>query len=180
LGIALLFRVVAIHLPRDLVNLHDPGAVDERGREVVDMWGSSCVGGSLAQETGSPMRGRSTGTMVVGRYRFSFPLFVFGTQHLMHGHFVATLIPTWIPGHLLWAYFIGVAFIATALAIITRQPAFLASALLRVMFLLWVLILHSPRVAASPHIGNEWTSGFVALAMSGSGFAVAGTLRKSK
>jgi hypothetical protein len=41
------------------------------------------------------------------------------------------------------------------------------------MFLLWVLILHAPRVVGALHNGNEWTSMFVALAMSGAGFVVA-------
>jgi hypothetical protein len=43
------------------------------------------------------------------------------------------------------------------------------------MFFSWVLILHAPRVWASPHNGNEWTSAFICLAMSGAAFAIAGT-----
>jgi hypothetical protein len=52
----------------------------------------------------------------------------------------------------------------------------LAASLLGLMFLLWVLLLHSPRVAGAAHNGNEWTSLFVALAMSGAAFLVAETL----
>jgi hypothetical protein len=44
------------------------------------------------------------------------------------------------------------------------------------MFLLWVVIVHAPRVAAAPHNANEWTSAFVALAMAGSAWSVAGSL----
>jgi hypothetical protein len=44
------------------------------------------------------------------------------------------------------------------------------------MFLLWVFLLHLPRVAAAPHNGNEWTSLFVALAMSGGALLIAETL----
>ena len=71
----------------------------------------------------------------------------------------------------------GASFFATALAIIFRKGAVLATSLLGLMFFLWVVLLHLPRVAASPHNGNEWTSAFVALAMSGSALALAGNSR---
>jgi hypothetical protein len=41
-----------------------------------------------------------------------------------------------------------------------------------------MLIIHFPRVVTSPHNANEWTSAFIALAMSGSALAVAGTLAR--
>jgi hypothetical protein len=47
------------------------------------------------------------------------------------------------------------------------------------MFFLWVIVLHIPRVASSPRDGNEVTSLFVALAMSGVGFALAGASQDS-
>jgi hypothetical protein len=97
----------------------------------------------------------------------------------MYGPFVATLVPAWIPGHLFWAYFVGVAFIAAALAIVTGKLAPLAATLLGTMFLLWVLTLHAPRVAAALHNANEWTSAFVALAISGGSFVMAGALART-
>jgi len=176
LGIALLLKVLIVHLPRILVNLHDPGPWTSGG-EILSLCGGALVlAGALASEGSraqfTPM------TTLIGQYLFALPLFIFGAQHFLYGAFVATLIPAWIPWHVFWAYFIGATFVASALAIITRQAAGLASSLLGAMFLLWFVILHAPRVAHSPHSGNEWTSAFVALAMSGSAFAVAGTLER--
>jgi uncharacterized membrane protein YphA (DoxX/SURF4 family) len=108
-----------------------------------------------------------------GRYFFAFSMLIFGIQHFMYANFIATLITPWIPGHLFWTYFTGVAFIATALAIVTNIYARLASFLLGVMFLLWVLVLHAPRSIASWHNGDEWTSLFVALATGGASLIVA-------
>jgi uncharacterized membrane protein len=178
LGIALLLRVVVIHVPRVLVNLHDPGPWTSAAEMLSICGGGLVLAGALIRGLdGSQFPGRSSNpTTVAGQYLFAVPLFIFGAQHLMYGQFVATLIPSWIPAHLFWAYFVGAAFIASALAIITRQLAASSSSLLGLMFLLWVLILHSPRVAASPHNTNEWTSAFVALAMSGSALAVAGSI----
>jgi hypothetical protein len=44
------------------------------------------------------------------------------------------------------------------------------------MFFLWVVVLHAPRVCASLHNGDEWSSLFVALAMAGASFLIAATL----
>ena len=50
--------------------------------------------------------------------------------------------------------------------------------LLGIMFLSWVLILHAPRIIAG-NAGNEWISGFIALAMAGGAFVVSGTFREA-
>jgi hypothetical protein len=109
----------------------------------------------------------------IGVFCIALSLIVFAVQHFMYAPFVATLIPAWIPGRLFLAYFTGAAFVAAALAITTKVMARLASLLLGAMFLIWVIILHTPRVAAAPQSGSEMTSLFVALAMSGIGFILA-------
>jgi uncharacterized membrane protein len=113
----------------------------------------------------------------VGRFLIAISLVVFAVQHFMYAGFVANLIPTWIPARLFWAYFTGVAFVAAALSIATRQRMRIAAMLLGTMFFLWVLLLHVPRVAKTPRNGDEVTSLFVALAMSGIAFALAGMSR---
>src|ERR1700693_4347134 len=51
--------------------------------------------------------------------------------------------------------------------------------LLGLMFLLWTILLHTPRVFAHIHNKDELTSLFVALAMSGGSFIVAGAVSNS-
>lgn len=114
-----------------------------------------------------------------GLYLFAICLVIFGAQHFMYAQFIATLIPAWIPGHLFWVYFTGIAFIATALAIVTAILRGLGSTMLGVMFLLWVIVLHTPRALAAPRNGDELTSLFVAMAMCGSCFIVAASTRKN-
>jgi hypothetical protein len=50
----------------------------------------------------------------------------------------------------------------------------MAAMLLGTMFLLWVVLLHAPRVAGAIRNGDEVTSLFVAVAMCGLSFALAG------
>ncbi len=79
---------------------------------------------------------------------------------------MATLVPAFMPGRLFWAYFVGVAFFAAAGGILYRLMARPAATMLGVMFFLFVILLHIPRIIGKSSDGNEWTSGFVALVSS--------------
>ncbi len=59
------------------------------------------------------------------------------------------------------------------------EVARLATAMLGLMFFLFVFALHLPRVVAASHNGNEWTSMFVATAMCGTAWILAGSLGKN-
>jgi uncharacterized membrane protein len=109
----------------------------------------------------------------VGRILLAVSLVVFGVQHFMYGGFVATLVPSFMPGRLFWAYFVGVAFVAAAVGILTKMFARPAATMLGVMFFLFVVLLHIPRIVGRSSDGNEWTSGFVALAMCGGAWILA-------
>lgn len=177
--LAVLFAVrpLLCYVPNVAANVRDPGPWTS-AFELLAMGGASLVLAATSATRG-PRSGngrRPDLWLQLGQSLFAISLIVFGIQHLMYGPFVATLIPEWIPGRLFWAYFVGVGFIATCLAIVSGKLARLAATLLGTMFFLWVVMLHAPRVAAALHNANEWTSMFVALAMSGGAFIVAGTL----
>jgi hypothetical protein len=110
---------------------------------------------------------------VLGPYLFAISSVVFGSTHFLILRFISSLIPTWIPGGLFWAYLTGAAFVAAGLSIAIRWMDEWAAFLLGVMFLLWVVLLHSPRVVAHPHNTDEWSSAFIALAMCGGSWIVA-------
>jgi len=110
---------------------------------------------------------------MVGRIFVAISLVVFGVQHFIYGGFVATLVPAFMPGRLFWAHFVGVAFVAAAIGILTKMLARPAATMLGVMFFLFVVLLHIPRIVGNSSDGNEWTSGFVALAMCGGAWILA-------
>jgi uncharacterized membrane protein len=169
LSAALILRVLIIHLPKLLTNIHDPGLWTS-GAEILSIAGGVMVLSALSNDR---IASSHRFTLRIGQILFALPLIVVGVQHFLYANFIATLIPSWIPGHLFWAYFVGVAFFASTLAIVFRRAVPLAPGLLGLMFFLWVVMLHLPRVIASAHNGSEWTSMFVALAMSGGALAVA-------
>ncbi len=161
LAILLCVRVFLAYVPKLAANIHDPGPWTS-GSELLALCGAALV---LA------------GVKKLGRVLFAAPLVVFGVQHFLYARFIATLVPAWIPGRLFWAHFIGVAFSCAAVSIAVQKMARFSAILLGFMFFLWVLIVHLPRVAAAPHNGNEWTSMFVALAMSGGALLVAASVK---
>jgi uncharacterized membrane protein len=112
-------------------------------------------------------------SQTLGRIFVAISLVVFGVQHFIYGRFVGGLVPAWMPGHLFWAYFVGVAFFAAAAGILYKLMARPAATMLGVMFFLFVVLLHIPRIIGNSSDGNEWTSGFVALAMCGGAWILA-------
>jgi hypothetical protein len=115
-----------------------------------------------------------------GGFLFAISLATFGIFHVRYPSVIASLIPAWIPGRLFLAYFTGAGFLAAALSIASGKGTRLAGSLLAAMFLIWVVVLHSPRVAHPLHNGDEWSSLLVALCMGGAGFIFAGAFHEKR
>jgi uncharacterized membrane protein len=174
-GLLLLLFVLIYYVPKIIAQLHDPGPWTSSS-EVLALCAAALFIAALLPLERAAAPEWSRRLHLAERYStllFAAGLIVFGVQHFMYGTFVATLIPSWIPGRLFWAYLVGAAFFAAALAISTGIQSRLAAILLGVMFFLWVLILHLPRVVAAPSKGSEWTSALIALAMAGASFVFA-------
>jgi uncharacterized membrane protein YphA (DoxX/SURF4 family) len=177
IGVLFLLCVLVLHLPHFSGVLHNG---NDRTRALEPL---ALSGAAFALAAILPMGGVSTGDLsannkliLFGRLLFGISMIVFGIQHFMYASFLATLVMAWLPAHLFWIYLTGTAMAAAGLAITTAIQARLAGILLGVMFLLWVLLLHAPRVLAAIHNQDELTSLFVALAFSGSSFIFAANL----
>jgi hypothetical protein len=99
---------------------------------------------------------------------------VLGTIHYQEGPLFATLIPAWMPARLFLAYFTGTALTAAGLAFLVRRWVRAAGIWLGLMFFLWVVTLHGPRIAHAPGSSDEWNSGFVCLCFAGWALVAAG------
>jgi uncharacterized membrane protein len=174
LGILLFVCVTLMFIATPSAIIHD-GTARTRALEPLALAGAAWV---LAGSPGVSPNVQSWDVAIdklatAGRFIFGASMIVFGIQHFMYGQFVAMLVPSWLPWHIFWTYFFGVAFIAAGISLVTGIQPRLAAILLGVMFLLWVAVLHAPRVAASAQRGDEWSSLFVAMAMCGSCFIIA-------
>ena len=92
--------------------------------------------------------------------------FLAGVQHFLFAKFVATLVPTWVPGATFWTYFAGVALLAGGVGLVIPRTARLAAALDGLMVFCWFWMLHLPR-AITMNNQNEWTAVIEALTVVG-------------
>jgi len=113
---------------------------------------------------------------------FSVTMISFGIDHFLYAKDAATLVPSWVPNHLFWIYFGGVALIGSGIAIILKIKIGLIAALLGTMIFIWFIVLHIPRVITSPtaDFKDEVSSAFLALAYSGIAFVIPGLNKKEK
>jgi hypothetical protein len=110
-----------------------------------------------------------------GHILFAITMTSFGVSHFYYTHTVEDLVPAWIPSHLFWTYFAGIALIGAGIAIILNIYILFIGNLLGIMIFLWFVFLHIPGALSSPltNNGNEVTSAFSALAFSGIAFVIA-------
>lgn len=88
--------------------------------------------------------------VVFGRLFLAVPMGVFGGDHFIAPKIIAGMVPSWIPWHLFWAYFVGTGLIAAAFSIILKRYSTLAAALLGLMILSFVLFIHIPNLSLQP------------------------------
>jgi uncharacterized membrane protein len=103
---------------------------------------------------------------------FSLCLLVFGASHFVYADFTATMIPSWMPLPLFWAYFTGCGHVATGISLICDVATRLSTTLLTAMFASFVLLLHVPRVLANLTTHAEWVMLGVATALTGAAWII--------
>jgi uncharacterized membrane protein len=175
-GVLFLIIILVFHAAQISEIIHRNGPERTRAFETLALCAGAFILAGAMQEgrSGSSISNNFiSASAEFGRFALAFCLLVFGYDHLPIAQFIASLVPAWMPWHLFWAYFTACGFLAAGLSIVTNIQVRLSASLLGLMFFLWVVLLHGPRVAAHPHKEGEWNSLFVALAMSGIAFALA-------
>jgi hypothetical protein len=181
LGLVFLACDLLLQLPQVLAAPFDVG-VRTTAFETLTMCSASLM---LAAGVPAKFTGRWDGVLkkflASGRYLFAISSIVFGIDHYLVFGLIVSLVPHWIPGGgWFWANVTALAFVAAGVSIALRWMDRLAATLLGVMFLLWFLVLHLPRVASYPrsHDPDEWSSALIALAVCGASWILAASLDK--
>lgn len=108
-------------------------------------------------------------------YGYAFILFVFGCQHFIYADFCANqLMPPWIPWHLFFVYFTGIALIAAGISIVINRMRSLATVLLGVMILLFLPLMHLPILVNSHWQGGNITNACKDLGLACGAFLISG------
>src|ERR1700693_676909 len=105
---------------------------------------------------------------------FAIPLAVFGAEHLSGARFIMLGVPSYMPGRLFWAYFVGFALLAASLSIATKIQVRWSGLLFGIMMFLFVAMLHIPGALASPRDRFTWTIVIREMSFAGGGWILAG------
>jgi uncharacterized membrane protein len=176
-GIMLFLFVLMIYLPNLIANPHDRFAITVPLRDLALCGGALSLAGVLGAGGHGPS---ARWLLQVGRWFFAVPMLYFGVEHFLHPAFAPgmpfpLLAPTWIPGHLVWAYATGAVLVVCGLGILADKYAQAAATWLGVAFLLLVVLIYLPMEIVHPSIAISGELDYVAdtLAMSGAALLVA-------
>jgi uncharacterized membrane protein len=115
----------------------------------------------------------------VSRYLFGAACVVLGLSHFVYLDITAGMVPAWLPDRTGFAYLTGAGHFAAGLAILVSVLPRLAATLEASMISSFVLVLHAPSVFSQPASRLQWTMLFVASAIAGAAWVLAGSLRAS-
>jgi uncharacterized membrane protein len=112
--------------------------------------------------------------VVLSNLCFALPLAVFGAEHLSDAGDIMPLVPSYMPWHLFWTYFVGFALLAASLSIATKIQVRWSGLLFGVMMFLFVAMMDIPGTLADPRNRFSWTLTLREMAFGGGGWLLAG------
>jgi uncharacterized membrane protein len=111
---------------------------------------------------------------------FAAPLAVFGALHLAAAESLMTMVPSYMPWRLFWAYFFGFALLAASLSIATKIQVRWAGLLFGIAMFLFVAMLDIPGALANPRDRFGWTLTLREMLFGGGGWILAGNAMRGQ
>jgi putative oxidoreductase len=87
------------------------------------------------------------------RVIFAIPFAVFGVMHLMAADKMQGMVPSYVPGGVIWVYITGVLLILGAAGFIINRSVRIAAYLLGALMLIFILTIHLPVVMGGDQNG---------------------------
>jgi putative oxidoreductase len=86
----------------------------------------------------------------VGTIFYALVIGFFGINHFLNGTGMQKMVPSFLPGGVVWGYITGACLVAAAIAFLIDKQTRLAGLLLALFLLLIVLTVHLPAVLHAP------------------------------
>jgi uncharacterized membrane protein YphA (DoxX/SURF4 family) len=96
----------------------------------------------------------------IGKFLYLIPFFFFGVGHLTGANDMKGMIPSYLPGGVLWVYLTGLAMLGFVVATMLGKFDKLAAVLLAIMLIIFACVVHLPGMNATPP-NPMWMVGFV-------------------
>ncbi len=71
-------------------------------------------------------------------------LIIFGVFHFTNPQSMVIFVPDWVPGGIIWVYFVGAAFVVAGLSFLTNKLVKFSGYALAILLLIFVLTIHLP------------------------------------
>lgn len=101
-------------------------------------------------------------------------LATFAPEHFKGPQFVQSMVPSWMPAHLFWAYFVGCALLAAATSLALDKGVRLSTTLLGLMFFLFVCMIYGPYALAHSSNRFAWAYALRDLSFAAGAWSLAG------
>jgi hypothetical protein len=111
---------------------------------------------------------------------FAAPLAVFGALHLAAAQGLATMVPSYMPWKLFWAYFFGVALLAASLSISTKILVRWSGLLFGIAMFCFVAMMDIPGTLATPKDRFGWILTLREMLFGGGGWILAGNAMREQ
>src|ERR1700733_4908053 len=118
--------------------------------------------------------------VVLSNLCFAIPLAVFGAEHLSAAPFIQQGVPSFVPWHLFWAYFVGCALVAASLSIAAKIQVRWSGLLFGIAMFLFVAMLDIPGSLATPRDRFGWTLTLREMTFGGGGWVLAGNAMREQ
>ncbi|MGO9839654.1 MAG: hypothetical protein ACLPZF_00420, partial [Candidatus Acidiferrales bacterium] len=146
LALMLFLFVVLMHIPNVVAKPSDRVLWAVALRDLSFSGGALALAGIQINEWKAKAK---NALITTGRIFIAIATIFFGIEQLLHPDFVPGVplekpTPTWIPGHLLWAYLAGAVFLVAGPCILVNRKARLAATCVGVMVLLLELFVYLP------------------------------------
>ena len=91
----------------------------------------------------------------IGTIFYALVIGFFGINHFISGIGLQKMVPSFLPGGIVWAYITGACLLLAAIAILINRQVRLAGLLLCLFLLLIVLTVHLPAVLNAPDAASR-------------------------
>ncbi len=115
-------------------------------------------------------------TKKIARFLFSIPFAIFGLMHFTAGQEMTGMVP--FPGGIYWIYFTGGAMVLASISILIKKQDTVASTLLGIMLILFVVIVHIPTLMDGDQMAL--TAILKDTSLAGAAFTYAGLAKKPR